>query len=146
MIYSKMSNQYARLDVETTGKLGLVIICYEKAISNLKQARTYFEKDEIEQKARHMQKAMEIVQELQGCLNHEEGGQIARSLDAIYAYIVKRLLGSDVKKDLTGIDECIHILSELQEAWEGIASEEKERTPFATDQVQTKPGLTQIAA
>ncbi|MBN1625119.1 MAG: flagellar export chaperone FliS [Deltaproteobacteria bacterium] len=116
-----MSNNYKKTSIETAGKLDLVIMCYEKAIQLLMQAKNHFEMNEIEKKARKMQKALDILNELQSCLNMEKGGQIAKNLDAIYAYLTRRLLLGDIKKDLDAFNESIRILSELKEAWDEIA-------------------------
>ena len=128
--------------IETAGKIELVIMCYERATQLLAQAKVHFTEEEIEKKARKMQKALDIINELQCSLNMKEGGEIARNLDAIYTYLNKRL---DIQKDMTAFDECVHILTELKAAWDGIASKGSE--PIG---VTGNPGLSpdqaQIAA
>jgi flagellar protein FliS len=113
----KKSNSYERTSIETAGKLDLVIMCYDKAIQLLKQAKGHFKTGDLEKKARKMQSALDIINELQSCINMEEGGQIARNLDGIYTYITRRLLQGDIKNDISVFDECVNILSELKDAW-----------------------------
>jgi flagellar secretion chaperone FliS len=122
MVYGKSMNQYRRSSIETAGKLDLVIMCYEKAILCLSQAKELLKEKEVEKKILKFQQALNIISELQCSLNMEQGGQIAKNLDALYSYITKRLLVGDINKDLTSYDESIHILSELQEAWQTIKS------------------------
>jgi len=124
MGYGKVLNQYRRTTIETAGKLDLVIICYENAILCLTQAKDHFQEKKLEEKAYKVQKALNIINELQCSLNMEKGGQIARNLDSLYSYITKRLLLGDIRKDLTAYDESIHILNELKEAWQTIKSED----------------------
>jgi len=121
MGYGNMSQQYGRTSIETAGKLDLIIMCYEKTIQLLRQAKDHFDGNDIEKKARKMQKALDIINELQSCLNIEKGGQIAMNLDAIYTYITQRLLQGDINKDLSVFDECVNLLSELKEAWSEIS-------------------------
>ena len=52
-------------------------------------------------------------------------GEIARNLDAIYSYLTRRLIRGDVEKDDSAFDETVRLLSDLKEAWEGIAYDEK---------------------
>ncbi len=145
MGYGKFSNNYKRTSIETAGKIDLVIMCYERATQLLIQAKDHFKEDEIEKKARKMQKALDIINELQCCLNMKEGGQIARNLDAIYTYLNKRLLLGDIHKDLTAFDECVHILSELKVAWDGVASRGSEPIGV-TGNPSLSPDHAQIAA
>ena len=92
MVYAKSLKGYNRTRIETANKMDLIVVCYERAIQLLRQAKDHFQEGEVEQKAFKMQKALDIINELQGCLNLEAGGQIAHNLDSIYTYINKRLL------------------------------------------------------
>ncbi|MBN1102067.1 MAG: flagellar export chaperone FliS [Deltaproteobacteria bacterium] len=146
MTYKRMLGQYNKLNVETAGRLDLVLMCYEKAIESLWQARKSYEQGQYEQKARKLQRGLRIIQELQGCLNFEKGGQIARNLDAIYTYLVRRLLEGDVKRDLTAFDEAVKILTDLKDSWRGIASENQAKEAIPGYDAQSETHLQQVAA
>jgi len=146
MSYKRMLGQYNKLNVETAGRLDLVLMCYEKAIESLWQARNSYEEGRFEQKARKLQRGLKILQELQGCLNFEKGGQIARNLDAIYGYLTRRLLEGDVKRDLTAFDEAVRILTDLKESWQGIASENPGKAAVLEPDAQTETHRQQVAA
>jgi flagellar protein FliS len=117
MTNGSMFKQYRRANIETAGKLDLIIICYEKAILCLNQAKNHFKEKEYEKKSRKIQKALDIINELQSCLNIEKGGVIAKNLDAIYSYITNRILVGDIQKDVSVFDECVNMLEELKGAW-----------------------------
>jgi flagellar secretion chaperone FliS len=123
MTYQSKVGQYRKRSIETSGKLELLLMCYEKAIQKLQEAKAHFEAKEFERKARALQKALDIIHELQCTLDFERGGQIATNLDALYTYVVRRLTEGDVNKDTGAYEEAIHILSELKEAWEGIGGQ-----------------------
>lgn len=125
MNYGKTLARYERTKVETSGKLDLVILCYEKAIQYLTEARDLMAENEFEKKAGKLNKALNIIYELQASLDFEKGGEIARNLSSIYSYIPPLLLEGDVKKDLSAYENAIRILSELKEAWEAISSGER---------------------
>lgn len=123
MTYGKTMARYQKTSVETARDIDLVIMCYEKAIQSLTQAQSHYEKDEFEEKAKKLQKALDIITHLQGCLNFEKGGQIARNLDALYTYMNKRMLEADIKHDPEGFCDVIKIMDELKGAWEEISSQ-----------------------
>jgi len=124
MNYGRMMGQYERTRVESSSKEELVILCYEKAVQFLGQARQNLADREFEKKGIALNKALGIINELQSSLNFENGGQIAVNLDRIYGHVSKRLLTADYTMDLTIFDETIRILSDLKEAWDHIASNE----------------------
>jgi flagellar secretion chaperone FliS len=113
---------YQKTHVETSGKLDLVIMCYEKALQFLHEAKNFLRAKEYEKKGRAMKKVLDIIYELQSSLNFEKGDEIAKNLRAIYSYLIRRLHEGDLQKDLTAFDEGIQILSELKDAWVTIAS------------------------
>ena len=146
MTYRKSIGLYKKTGVETARKIDLVIMCYEKTILLLTQAKVHFEENEFEKKAMKTQKAMDIISELLCSLDLEKGGQIASNLAGIYGYLIRRLLQGDSIKDLTAFDEAINIMSELREAWEGIASEKENRINIPTDTSSIMTNTAQIAA
>jgi flagellar protein FliS len=147
MTYRRTIGCYQKTNVATSGKMDLVILCYETVIQNLHASRRFIEDGKYEKKAKVLQKAMDILNELQSCLNFEKGGQIAKNLDAIYTYITRRLLEGDVNNDLTAYDESIRILVELKNGWDGIASENADPAKrIRTPNTPLKPRLASVAA
>ena len=65
MTYGKTMARYQKTSVETARDIDLVIMCYEKAIKSLTQAQSHYEKDEFEQKAKKLQKALDKILMLQ---------------------------------------------------------------------------------
>ncbi len=146
MNYGKSLGQYNKTNVETAGNMDLVIMCYEKAVQSLNKARTFGEDEQHEEKAKMVQKVMDIINELQGCLNFENGGQIAKNLDAIYSYLTRRLIDGEVHRDITSYEEVAGIMTELKEAWAEIALGDEDEISTIADQASTSTNATQIAA
>ena len=120
MDYGKVFKQYRRSSIETADKLELVIMCYDKAILCLQHGKENLRNYEIEKKVKNIQKALDIITELQASLNFDKGDNIAKSLDSLYAYLSNRIILADIQKNYSIFDECINILSELKSGWEGI--------------------------
>lgn len=146
MTYGKMRSHYDRTNVETASKLELIILCYDKAIQLLTQAKNHYEEKAFENKSRKLQKVLDIINELQGCLDLEQGGQVAKNLDAIYTYLTKKILLGDIKAELTAFDEVLHIMNELKEAWETISSGSEKQISNMSISNPPKMSATQVAA
>jgi len=146
MSYKQSIGRYQRTNVATSGKLALVILCYESVIQNLHASKRYIEDGEYEKKAKALQKALDILNELQSCLSFEKGGIIAKNLDAIYTFLTRRLLEGDVRKDLTAYDESIRILGELKQGWDGIVSKNADQQTTTTPPPPLRPRFEHVAA
>lgn len=145
MNYGRVLGQYKKTSIATSNRLELVIICYDKAIESFTRAGMHFREKEYEQKALHMQKGLDIVNELQCSLDMEKGGEIAVNLDRIYTYITYSLIQGDINSDPGVFDEAVSLLKDLKEAWEGIAG----KTEHAMPSEQTSIGhaaAAQVAA
>jgi flagellar protein FliS len=114
------SGAYRQTGVMTADPKRLVLMCYEEAIRNLKIAREKYISREYEEKARALQKAQDIICELNSVLDFERGGAVATNLRTLYNYMMHHLMEADLKRDLKAMDHIIWMLVELKSAWEDI--------------------------
>ena len=114
------TNAYHEASILTADPGKLIVMSYEKAIHHLSLAVKHYESKEYEAKAKNLQKAINIITELNSCLDFKKGGDIARNLDALYRYMVTSLLESDLKRNIDGFRHVISMLRELNEAWRAI--------------------------
>ena len=119
-MYSNGFQSYRKTNVITADPKRLVLMCYEGAIENLKIARNRYAEKDYEGKASVVNKAQNIINELQCSLDFEKGGSIAGNLESLYNYMSRRILHADLNKDVGAIDEVIGMLSELKSAWEEV--------------------------
>lgn len=119
-MYSNGIHSYRKTDVITADPKRLVLICYERAIDNLKIGRKRYMEKDYEGKAKALSKASDIINELLCSLDFEKGGAIAKNLDALYNYMIRRIITADLNRDLNAIDEVIGMLSELKSVWEQV--------------------------
>ncbi len=94
---------------------------YDKAVLSLKAAVQAIHKDEIEVRWKNSHRAREIINHLFTTLDLEKGGEIASNLEALYAYMLQRLLDVDVKNDARAAEEVIELLEPLRASWSELA-------------------------
>ena len=130
---------YRRANVVTADPGKLVIMCYEGAIDNLIIAKQKYAEKQYEGKSRHINKAKDIIDELMYSLDFEKGGLIARNLESLYNYMIRRILLGEANRSMDAIDEVVGMLRELLSAWEEVvAKPDSEIYPKATsDENQT---------
>lgn len=125
-------NAYRRTDVVTANRETLLLMMYAGAIRFLKTAIAAMEKGDLGEKTKFIMKTQDIVNELRATLNFEIGGEIAKNLEMLYAYVAQRLIDGTVDKDPKPLNEALSILQTLNDAWEqAIATLKKEKGQVA---------------
>jgi flagellar secretion chaperone FliS len=99
----------------------IVLMLYEGALRALERALTGFSHDDPGQANmivhNNLQRAQEIIRELNYALNMEQGGECASTLRQLYEYFDRRIWDSNIQKNRDGIEEVIRHLAELRDAW-----------------------------
>lgn len=114
---------YLENQVLSATPVGLVCLLYEGAIDALRQARVHLEAGRIPERSEAINKAMQIVLELQGSLDLERGGEIARALAELYAYTQERLAEANARQQLRPLEEALALLSVVYDGWKDAALE-----------------------
>ena len=129
-------SQYLKTQVTTVDNLQLVILLYEGAIKFLRKAEEGIEEKNIEKRHKHINQALDIINELRNSLNISQGREIAESLAALYLFMTNHLIMANIKNDRHSIKDVVKILADLKEAWETIATKPEIKKQMAN---QPKP-------
>src|SRR5215471_10686099 len=76
--------QYRATKVETAGAVDLIVILYQGAVRFIRLGIEAIVRDDPQTAHTNLVRAQDIVVELLGSLNREEGGQIAVQLASVY--------------------------------------------------------------
>ena len=106
----------------TTGVAGadsvqLIQMLFDGLIESLSTARGHMERGAITEKSKALARAGRIVVGLQGALDFEKGGDIARNLNDLYAYVTRRLFHVNANNDLEALQEVQTLMNEIRMAW-----------------------------
>lgn len=99
----------------------LVLMLYDGALKAMAIAQDAFDRTDdpkrIEIINHQLQKAQNIVLELQSGLNLEAGGEFAKTLFRLYDYHNRRLFEANVRKDPALLREVEGLVRSLRDAW-----------------------------
>ena len=112
--------QYRRTQVITVDKGRLIVLLYEGAIKFIRQAREFAESGDIPSKCNAINRALDVVAELNYSLNMSAGSEIAANLRKLYQFVSDRLLEGKIQKDTRSLDQAVQILSSLNETWKEV--------------------------
>ena len=121
------AKQYRKLDVEgnieNASPHRLIQLMMERALTNIGLARGFMEREETVAKGKAISDAIDLINALQASLNHKADARMAENFDALYTYMMRRLLESNLANDVAMLDEVAGLLRELKEAWDAIADQ-----------------------
>ena len=111
---------YQETTVTTQSKGQLVVMLYEGAIKFLKKAIEQLEKKDYAAKGNYINKAKDIISELNAVLDMEAAPEVAMNLRKLYLFMGRHLSEANTKKDPQKINEVISLLEELNKGWKAI--------------------------
>ena len=121
------AQQYRKLDaqgtIEGASPHRLIQLMMERTLTKIGIARAHIERDEQRPKGAAIGDAIDLVNGLQASLNHDADERLAESFDALYDYMMRRLLEANLRDDVTILDEVAGLMKELKEAWDAIADQ-----------------------
>ena len=110
-------DNYRDTEVLNADPVRLVSILYRAAVDAVRAARRHLAAGAIRERSRQITKANSILHELLRSLDREKGGEIAHSLNDLYAYMSTRLIEANARQIDEPLADVERLLSTLLEAW-----------------------------
>ncbi len=118
---------YKSTEIATANQGKLIVMLYDGAVRFLRVAVDNMEPRSYDVVNNNIIKAQDIITELMVSLNMDEGGEVARNLFNLYAYMKKRLLEGNIAKNSEALLEVSRLLEQLKTAWEEVVSKDGSR-------------------
>ena len=106
--------------VTTQSRGRLIVMLYDGAIRFLRLAIREIENNNYEAKGRYINKAIDIINELNAVLDMDAGGEIASNLRKLYIFMTNHLSQANLKCDPQLIRDVIKLMEELNQSWKAI--------------------------
>ena len=126
MYNSKGTQAYAQIGIESAVMSAsphqLVVMLFDGARSALIRAGIFMQQGNIADKGKALSKAINIIDSgLKAGMSREKGDpELVDNLEALYAYMVRRLLHANLHNDQEAITEVLTLLENIADAWRQI--------------------------
>jgi len=111
---------YQDTAIGTQSKGRLIVMLYDGAIKFLKLAIQELQAEDYAAKGQYINRAQDILCELDAVLDMEAGGEISQNLRKLYTFMGGHLRRANAQRDPQMIQEVIDLLEELNQSWKAI--------------------------
>jgi flagellar secretion chaperone FliS len=115
MIEARQSYQETALRGATP--IELVVGLYDLAIEDMRRALAAMQQNDIETRSRQIAHALLVLQQLQGTLDFERGGNAARQFEQFYSLVRAKLLEAQIRQSPELLREQLRYFSEVRDCW-----------------------------
>ncbi len=135
---SEAAKEYRQLairhEIESASPHRLIQLMMERVLAKISIAKAHMERGAISHKGQQLSDAISIISGLQASLNHEPDARLGGNFDAVYDYMSRRLLESNLKNDRDGLNEVADLMREIKSAWDVVSEQlnESEQSPSAS--------------
>lgn len=123
-VSTRAASAYKRVSVETSvdgaSSHQLISLLFDALLESLSLARLALESGDQEVKARHLSKAVRLIDEGLKASLDEAGGEVTGNLRTVYSYSVRCLTEANLKNDVAKVVEVIGLIGPIAEAWKQI--------------------------
>lgn len=122
MTTSRGAQAYYRAQIQSQSPLENVVALYDGMLRFLKMALDAQAAGNPPARREGLSRALAVASELQSVLNMDGGGEVARSLDRLYAHLITGIVRANGEGGAAGIEECIGLAAPVRDAWAQIAA------------------------
>lgn len=112
----------------TANSVRIVVLLYEQLVEDVRRALKAAEQRDAEICTLEIDHALEVINHLQGRLDMERGGDVARNLECFYDLLRVSLLQANIQSSCEVLRKQLDNLLTLREAWLEVERVEAVRT------------------
>lgn len=112
---------YQGVEASTADPAQLVLLLFDGAARFLRQAQQALARGDSAEFARSTSRAHAIIDDLDGSLNPEVGGELVENLHGLYDFMLRHLTKGMLRRSRTHIEQVLALLQPLREGFEGAA-------------------------
>jgi flagellar protein FliS len=137
---------YGKIANTETNPLLQIVMLYDGAIKFLQLAAADIEAEDIQAKAEHSNRALDIINYLQSILDFNRGGEVAPRLDNLYRTVTVIILRASFKLDADLMRLAAELLIPVRDAWETNAkANHSQTTDISAPNSEANLNIRQVA-
>lgn len=134
-------SSYREAAVCGASPMRLVLCLYEQAIEDLRRAVAALATSDIATRTRLINHALMVIGQLQGTLDMDRGGAVARNLERFYVLLRAGLVEAQATQSRNILEQQISQLTTVYEAWQEVERRTQPSAPQSAEPTQASSML-----
>jgi flagellar secretion chaperone FliS len=122
--------------------VGQVVALYDTILRDLRRATEAIGSDQVEKRIDSSNHAIMVIGELQGVLDFERGGEVARNLSSFYSVVRAMISQAATHSSLQKFNEIIPMVAQLRAAWCEVARTVAPTEPTKQMRISTRTTMS----
>ncbi len=138
-----IATAYREAAVRGAGQVELVVMLYDILFDDIRSAIASIRTRNIESRTNEIKHALGVLEQLQGTLNFEQGGEAARNMDHLSSIVRAKLLEAHITTSERILQDQIDFLAPIRESWQQISSSHAKPAEYAPPPQLDEPATTE---
>jgi flagellar protein FliS len=108
---------YRQSAVSGVSSIGLVVLLFNSALEDMRRALGAMQQTDVEGQVAAIRHALLILQQLQGNLDFDQGGEAARQFEQFYNAVRAKLLEAQIRHSPDLLNRQIQFMAEVRDCW-----------------------------
>jgi flagellar protein FliS len=117
MIANRNQLAYQEAAVGNANAIELVVMLYDILTRDMHGAIEAMEAGNIELRSAKLKHGCLVLQQLEGSLNMDEGGEMAATMSRYYSMLRAQMMKAQIQQDAGVLRELVQLLFSVREAW-----------------------------
>jgi flagellar protein FliS len=128
---------YREIEIQGATPLQVVVALYDAALQDIRGAIAAQKHNDIEERTAQVKHCLLTLEQLQGRLDFERGGEIAENLDRFYSTVRGKLVEASIKSSADAFGAIADMVTTVRSAWNEAATEQlkQQRRSSGADQI-----------
>jgi flagellar protein FliS len=120
MTQSEVSRKYREAEIRGANSVECTIMLYDLVVADLRKAIQCLGEGDIEGRTNALVHGLQVLEQLQGSLQMESGGDAAKHLYSFYSLARAKVLEGQLKCRAKLLEEIVGALLQVREMWQGV--------------------------
>ena len=120
MNWNETELSYRRAEIKSANSVRLVIVMLDMLVADLQRAIEAIHISDVEKRSAEIKHAFLVLQQLEGSLDMEKGGQAAKNFSFFYSVLRSKILEAHMKISAPMLQRQIEHILNVRSAWEQV--------------------------
>jgi flagellar secretion chaperone FliS len=117
MNQNQIASEYRQMSARGSNPVGFVVKLYDAILEDFRRALDAIAEGNVERRTNSLNHALLVIAELEGVLDHDRGGKIAKQLQGFYGVTRAMIVEANIAASREKLQKLVGLYIPLRQAW-----------------------------